>query len=414
MSNIEAKVISAVATHGDAFQIIGEPKEIFQSYGDVFEFIRTYYISHKQAPSKSTINEEFPDVELPVVDAPTNFYVDQLKRHFVRKNTELVIEKIAESLDKGVAPSEVLDKGLTAFTRLTRYTSATVDLNITDYQSALEHFIREREQAGEEGVVGIPTCIDSIDANYPTGLAAGQSIVVMGFSGAGKSFFTALLAVKAWLSGRRVMIVSLEMTPEEYRNRVYAMMSAGAFKSSDLARGLVDETDFQTWGKKSLERSSDFIVVSVDGISEMTPNRIQSKIDIHKPDLVIVDYAQLASDNDKTEAMTPRMLNLSRQIKLLAMANRIPMVLITAVTDEEGAKRDGPPRINQIAWSRGLEFDASLILAVHRHKGTNIVEVACRKNRYGDEFSFFFEVDFDSGIWKEMFDTPEGLRGEGT
>ena len=409
MSNIEARVLSAVIENNDAFQIMGEPTVLFGAHGDVFEFVKSYYMKHKQAPSKSVVSEEFPDVDLPSVEAPTGHYIDQLKGQFVRNNTERVIEGIASSLDRGVAPSEVLEKGLSSLTKLTRFTSNTVDLNITDHENALEYYIKEKESAGDEGVVGIPTGIDSIDANYPTGLAPGQSIVVMGFSGGGKSFFTGLLAVRAWLKGRRVMVVSLEMTPEEYRNRVYAMMSSGAFKSSDLARGDINEDDFSTWAKNNLEKSSDFIVVSTDGLSEMTPNRVQAKIDIHRPDLVIYDYAQLGSDNDHTEAMTPRMLALSRQIKLLAMANRIPIILITAVTDEEGSKRDGPPRVSQVAWSKGIEYDASLILSVHRHKGTNIVEVACRKNRYGDEFSFFFEVDFDGGIWKELFETPEGL-----
>lgn len=409
MSNLEAKVLAAVIENNDPFQIMGEPTQLFGSHGDVFEFVKSYYMKHKQAPSRATVSEEYPDVELPSVEAPTGHYMDQLKGQFVRNNTERVIENIAASLDRGSAPSEVLEKGLSALTKLTRYTSATIDLNITDHESALEYYVKEKEAAGDEGVVGIPTGIDSIDANYPTGLAPGQSIVVMGFSGGGKSFFTGLLAVRAWLKGRRVMVVSLEMTPEEYRNRVYAMMSSGAFKSSDLARGDINEDDFSTWAKNNLEKSSDFIVVSTDGMSEMTPNKVQAKIDIHRPDLVIYDYAQLGSDNDHTEAMTPRMLALSRQIKLLAMANRIPIILITAVTDEEGGKRDGPPRVSQVAWSKGIEYDASLILSVHRHKGTNIVEVACRKNRYGDEFSFFFEVDFDSGIWKELFETPEGL-----
>lgn len=409
MSSIEAKVLSAVVQNNDAFQIMGEPTQLFRSYGDVFEFIKSYYMAHKQAPSKKTLIEEFPQAEFPETDGPTAHYVGQLKNQFVRTNTERVISNIASSLDEGMAPAEVLQGGLSALTKLTRYTSSTIDLNLTDHENALDYYIREKEAAGDEGVVGIPTGIDSIDANYPTGLAPGQSIVVMGFSGGGKSFFTGLLAVRAWLKGRRVMVVSLEMTPEEYRNRVYAMMSSGAFKSSDLARGDINEDDFKTWAKNNLEKSSDFIVVSTDGMAEMTPNRVQAKIDIHRPDLVIYDYAQLGSDNDNTESMTPRMLALSRQIKLLAMSNRIPIILITAVTDEEGGKRDGPPRVSQVAWSKGIEYDASLILSVHRHKGTNIVEVACRKNRYGDEFSFFFEVDFDSGLWRELFETPEGL-----
>jgi replicative DNA helicase len=110
------------------------------------------------------------------------------------------------------------------------------------------------------------------------------------------------------------------------------------------------------------------------------------------------------SDNAKTGPMTPRMLNLSREVKMLAVTNNIPIVSITAVTDEDGDKRDGPPVLSQVAWSKGIEYDANLVIAIHRHDDTNIVEVVCRKSRHGDPFDFGFEVDFDRGIWIERHD----------
>jgi replicative DNA helicase len=194
------------------------------------------------------------------------------------------------------------------------------------------------------------------------------------------------------------------MTPEEYRERVYAMMSKGMFKMSNMARGEVDPDDFRTWAKKKFEGASDFIVVSNEGNSEVTPNVIQAKIDTHKPDLIILDYLQLMTDNGKSPTMTPRMLNLSREIKLLAVNNGVAIVSISAVTDEADDKRDAPPRLGQTAWSKGIEYDAHLVIAVHRHEGTDIVEIAGRKNRHGPLFSVFFQVDFDSGLWVEKFE----------
>jgi replicative DNA helicase len=98
------------------------------------------------------------------------------------------------------------------------------------------------------------------------------------------------------------------------------------------------------------------------------------------------------------------MMNLSREVKLLAVTNNIPIVSITAVTDDEGKKREGPPQISQIAWSRGIEYDSNLVIAVHLHDETNIVEIAGRKNRHGPLFACYFQVDFDRGRWVETYD----------
>jgi len=200
------------------------------------------------------------------------------------------------------------------------------------------------------------------------------------------------------------MIVSLEMSPEEQMERLYAIMSSGLFKISDLSRGDISMDAFDGWSSKRLDKNAPFVVVSSEGITEVTPNVVQAKIDTHHPDVVILDYLQLMKDNAKTQAMTPRMLNLSSEVKRLAMANNIAIISITAVTDEDGDKRDAPPVLSQISWSSGIEYDANLAIAVHRHTGTNIVEVVGRKNRHGDLFDFGFEVDFDAGIWTEKHD----------
>jgi replicative DNA helicase len=253
------------------------------------------------------------------------------------------------------------------------------------------------------GVPGISFGIDTIDCHYTTGMAPGNSIILMGYTGRGKSMFSGHIAVNAWRQGYRVMVISLEMSPEEYRDRIYADMSEGMFKISDLARGDIEPDQFRTWASKEFANAADFIVVSNEGNAVVTPNMIQAKIDTHKPDLVILDYLQLMQDNAKTQMMTPRMMNLSREIKLMAMGNAIPIISITAVTDEDNDKRDGPPMLSQISWSSAIEYDANLVLATHRYDDSNRVEIVGRKNRHGDLFAVYFDVDFNAGRWVEAF-----------
>lgn len=404
MATKEASVLGAVCKNKDIHLIIAESEELFSNYADVFKFMRDHYLQYKSVPAKNIIEDRFPEVELPETTSPSDYYIAELKNDFVKNKMGGIITEAAEKIDGGMAPARILDGLQTRLAKLGRYTASARDLDITDADSAEEYFKKVRLAAEENGGIhGIATGFKSIDSVYTTGMAGGHFIVPMGYTGRGKSMWADLLAVNAWAQGKKPMIISLEMSPEEQRERLYAMMSHGRFKISDLSRGDVSMDDFGQFRKKTLDGANQFVVVSAEGMTEVTPNTIQAKIDMHKPDLVILDYLQLMKDNAKTQAMTPRMLNLSRECKMLAMTNSIPIVGITAVTDEDGDKRDSPPVLSQIAWSSGIEFDANLAIAIHRREGSNIVEIVCRKNRHGELFSFYFEVDFDRGIWKELF-----------
>jgi replicative DNA helicase len=200
------------------------------------------------------------------------------------------------------------------------------------------------------------------------------------------------------------MIVSLEMSPENMRDRIYTMMGSGTFRNSDLARGDVNLDTFDAWSKKRFDNKGGFVVVSNEGMSDVTPNTVQAKIDQHKPDLVICDYHQLFTNNGKSNSPTERGMAVSREFKLLAGANNIPLIDITAATQSDVSDRDTAPMMSQVAWSKAIEYDADLAFAVHKDDESGLIEVAGRKNRWGPLFDFSLDWDIDRGIITEMFD----------
>lgn len=405
MATTAANVLSAVARNKDVHLVVGEDPVLFGAYEDAVNFVREHYLKYKEVPAKSLIEAEFPDIDLPETTAPTPFYLDQLKSEFVSSRMEEIMLKAGTAMEQGKAAPEVLNKMQVSLAKLGKYTTGARDLDLTNFEDAEEYFKEVRAKAEENGgSPGIPFGFKSIDAFYPTGMAPGQLIVPIGYTGRAKSMWTLFEACVAWEAGYKPMIVSLEMSPEEVRDRAYAMLASGLFKISDLSRGDIHTDSFHTWGTKKFADKHGFVVVSNEGIGQVTPNIVQAKIDMHRPDLVICDYAQLMMDNAKTSAMTPRMLNVSSETKRLAMANGIPIMLISAVTDEDNDKRDAPPVLSQISWSSGIEYDANLVIAVHRHDDSDIVEIVCRKNRHGGLFDFGFKVDFDAGVWEEVFD----------
>ena len=382
--------------------------EVFTSHRDVWEGLKSYYLKFKAVPDISVLTEKFKDFEPAHVKGETAYYLDQLKNEYLASRLRNLLLTSGASL-KTEASARVIADMQKEITSLGKLTANVRDVDLTDYKSAEKHFeaVKNRSDA-MGGSPGIRTGFKAIDYAYPTGMAPGHLIVMIGWPGKGKTWFSSYLACKAWEQGFKPMIVSLEMTPENMRDRIYTMLGSGLFKSSDFARGSIDIEQFDDWGKKKFLDKNGFILVSNEGTGQVTPNTIQAKIDQHKPDIVIVDYHQLFADNNNSKAPTERNMNISREFKMLAMRNNIPVIDITAATAEETADHDSPPMLNQVAWSKAIEYDADMAMAVHRTPDTNIIEIVSRKNRHGTEFDFYLDWDLNRGIIQELYDNPIG------
>ena len=406
--NTEATLISAICKNKDISTVMAENvDELFTSHGDVWNGLKSYYNQFKASPEVGILQEKFKDFE-PDLNATgeTAYYLDNLKNEFLSSRLKSILIR-GGSMLKEDAASRVIGELQSQLSSLNKYTNNVRDLDITDADNAIKHLealkVRTAEMGGSPG---IKTGFQSIDLAYPTGMAPGHLIVAIGWPGRGKTWFTSYLACKAWEQGFKPMIVSLEMTPENMRDRIYTMLGSGLFKASDFAKGDINIDDFRTWSGKKFADKNKFILVSNEGSGNVTPNAIQAKIDQHKPDIVILDYHQLFTDNNNSKAPTERNMNISREFKNLAVRNNIPIIDITAATADDITDQDNPPMMSQVAWSKAIEYDADMAMAIHKYKGTDMIEIVSRKNRHGHDFGVFLDWDINRGIVKEIYENP--------
>ena len=404
MASEELTVIAAACRNAEVYQILSEDEEIFGPWADVFRETKLYYNQYKQAPTFDILRKKFPDLEDVKTDAPTGYYLEQLKDNYLRGRLEHTLLRAGKGLQVDT-PSRVLDILSKEFAKLQRLTSVAVDVNIMDTDLAREHYEQVAARVEETGTLGIPTGFVGMDSSYATGFAPGHLCYAMGFSQKGKSWFSPLMALRAWEHGVKPMIVSLEMTPEAMRDRIYTMASNGVLKNDALTRGQIDFDNYDAWAKSIKESGKpEFIVVSGTSGQDVTPNFIQAKIEQHHPGFIVIDYQQLLMDNEKNQNMTQRMTALSRELKILAVNNNIPILVISSVTDSDQG-RDVAPTIDQLAWARAMEYNADMIFAVHRKDATpNILEIIGRKNRFGPLWAMYLDVDFNTGRFVENLD----------
>ena len=405
--NTEATLISAVCKNKDISTLLADNvDELFTSHRDIWESLKGYYYKFKAVPEVGVLIERHKDFEPVEAKAETGYYLDMLKNEFISNKLKSIIIKGGSSLKEDAA-SRVLAQMQSDLANLSRFTNNVRDLDIIDVENAARHYEAVKERSSVMGgAPGILTGFSAIDKAYPTGMAPGHLIVAIGWPGRGKTWFTSYLACKAWEQGFKPMIVSLEMSPENMRDRIFTMLGSGIFKASDLSKGDINIDDFRSWGNKKFEGKNSFVLISNEGAAEVTPATIQGKIDQHKPDLVILDYHQLFNDNKRSNSEVERNRNVSREFKMLAVSNNIPIIDITAATADDVSDQDNPPMMSQVAWSKAIEYDADMAMAVHRYPQSNMIEIVSRKNRHGHDFNFYLDWDINRGIVKEIYENP--------
>lgn len=401
--NQEVALISSVCKEKDAGILFADIDELFTTHHDVWQSLKDYYSIHKAIPSAEVLKEDFKYFTPVKTPGATQHYLDKLREEWLRHQLNGMFVELNGDIKQGRASTEVLDRAMRRVADLHKTTSPVRDIDITDFEPAKEDYAARKKLADERGgSPGISLGIKRIDDGYPTGFAPGHFIVFIGWSGHGKSWFSTLAACKAWEAGYKPMIISLEMSPETVRDRIYTVMASGALKNTDLVRGAVDIDHFEHWASGAMQDKREFVVVATDSVDSVRPATIQSKIDQHKPDIIFLDYAQLFDDNRQSEHMTTRMMNVSREFKLMAVQNNIPVVLLTQATMESKSDVNSPPMIEQVAWSKSIQNDADLALAVHKYTDTNRFEIVARKNRHGPDFALDLEWDLNTGVYEEI------------
>ena len=399
----EVEVISAVCKNKDIHVLYeNNVDSMLKSCADVWDFVKEYYNETKQIPDKDLLATRFRDFE-PVDSGPTIYHVNRLKETFLDDSLRSAVKKAAQLLQDNQS-SNALSSLNSDISSISRLTAKVRDIDVTDVDDALAHFEKTR-QAAKNGDVGIKTGIAAFDICLPMGISKGQLGILLAYPAIGKSWMAMYLAVKAWENGRVPMILSLEMTEQEVRNRIYTIAGNGKFSHRSISAGRIDESEFKDWAEKNVSGKQPFKIISNDGGSEVTPNVIRAKIDQYKPDIVFIDYLQLMQDNAGTgQNETVKIKNLSRELKLLAISEQVPIIAIASATPDDASDLESVPQLGQVAWSRQIAYDADWVLAMGRKQNSDALECAFRKNRHGFLGDFIMFADFDKGKFEEIDD----------
>jgi len=399
VNNTEGKLLSAVLQDKQIHVLLqNNIDSLLRTHTDIWNFIRLYSEQNAALPPASLVVEKFRDFE-PVKDiGSTKHHLAELQTEYLNDSLKDILRSAASDVQSGNG-NGALETLITKTSELKKNTSTIRDIDVTDLESAIAYFENVKKQQAL-GHIGIKTGLPGFDNYLPSGIMPGQLGVFLAYPGIGKSWLALYFAVQAWKQGKSPLVISLEMSETEVRNRVFTIMGEGLWSHRKISNGEIELDMLKSWHQKNLQGKPEFHIISNDQGGEINPSVLRGKIDQYKPDFVIVDYLQLMAPNQKSDNETVRMKNLSRELKLMAIGEEVPIIAISSATPDDANDLNSVPTLGQTSWSRQIAYDADWVLALGRATNSDIIECAFRKNRNGFMGDFLVQCDFDKGYYR--------------
>lgn len=238
--------------------------------------------------------------------------------------------------------------------------------------------MKHQEEIATTGGNWIKTGIRELDERNG-GFYGGQLIVIGARPSVGKSAFMGQIAMNMAAQGKKVGIISLEMTNNEIAGRLAAIDTDIDY--SIIYRNLFnDENQRQRFYQRVASTTSE-LPIYVSDKTRVNATDIRAKADKLKAskglDFLFIDYLQLISaDQPSNKNRENIVAEISRSCKLMAKELNVPVCelcqLNRAVTHRKGDDRY--PNLSDLRESGSIEQDADVVMFIHRDWAMGITQ----------------------------------------
>lgn len=223
----------------------------------------------------------------------------------------------------------------------------------------------EERAMNKGGLTGLTTGYTDLD-RMTSGLQKSDLILLAARPSMGKTALALNIAMNAVKTGASVALFSLEMSKEQYVQRIISMESM--VDSSKLRTGNLEDED---WTRliSTMSTISNYNVF-IDDSAAISVFELMSKcrrLKIEKGlDLIVIDYLQLMSDGTNSSNRQQEISNISRGLKALAREMDCPVVALSQLSRAPELRQDHRPIMSDLRESGAIEQDADVVLMLYR------------------------------------------------
>ena len=219
----------------------------------------------------------------------------------------------------------------------------------------------EKRTKGE--IKSVTTGISNID-RLIGGFFPGELTVIGARPAVGKSIFGVNVALKAAEEGFKVGVVSREMAPEQYGQRVLSYETR--IDGMKLRKAAIDDDDWEAIinGMTMAGALPVSFLFSLRTIEDLRAE-VQRKVSRGELDILIVDYLQIMQTAERFDKDHLRVGQISRGLKSIANDFKIPVIALAQVKRYAGGARAKMPTLEDLKDSGSIEQDADGIIFLH-------------------------------------------------
>jgi replicative DNA helicase len=314
-------------------------------------------------------------------------YAQIVKKLSMRRALLELASKIAASaFDESNSVRDAVTAASESLHKITTCSPRTV--SISQPANALQDDVEfySENPIGPDAVRGFSLGIIHLD-RLTGGLQLDDMTVITARPGVGKTALVLQSADVLATNGKRVLIYSLEMRAKRLLRRMASRRAHVDWKRVDRGWATSDELARVMYELGNLAE----LPITINDDNHITTAQIAAEVEQTRPDLVIVDNinimlepAAYANEND-----VKRIGRVSRNLKIIANDNYIPVVCIAHMNRQSEGRADKRPTLSDLRESGEIEQNADNVLGMYRdmkgeQQAANIVEVWPLKLRDGD------------------------------
>ena len=290
-------------------------------------------------------------------------YLEELKELAYKRIVVEASENLVESLESGDDINTCLDK----------FERATERLNASEEDNTLASSLGEifEELSTGKKINKVKTGISIID-KCTNGIAPSELITIGAKSGVGKSALSIRIAINMFNAGKKILIVSREMSKKQMAERIL-LAHSGITKEAYENKQFND----RDWERivDTMEAFTTNRIIIDDKISTIA--EIKQAVRKHKPDVLIVDYVQLLTPSNPRDSRERQVADISRELKKMTSDFDMIVIQLTQLA-EKGLGNYRPSGESYTRESRAIYHDSNIVVYVHHVTEEKEIEIAHR------------------------------------
>ena len=416
MARPENLLVSAIILNKEKDELLksGFSPEHMVTYQEEMRYI----LGRKKIPSRQLFLSKFPDFRLHRIEpGEVDELVKQCKLLKIKSDVTKLLRRNTLDLKSGKSPVKIAQDLEIEVRKINNKYESSGNLSVfKNSERIFEEYKARRKKIRTGEAIGIPYDIPHMDT-YTGGMIDGELITIVARTGIGKTFFMCKQASSAVMKNKDVLFISLEMPPEQIRDRIATLVSYSLQDSkninyndilvnSDVNLGKVSFKKMKRlWRKVEKNIKGELYIPEIKG--NFSISSAGRKVEELKPDLAFFDYFGLAvgaGDSGRIDNWS-QAAEASHESKRIAMSNNIPFVL-GAQLNRSGAQS---PRIENIALTDAISQDSDKIFVLYTRSNKRRLIIDCQKFRGGmDGWKIITKWNVNYGEIKEIqFDSGE-------